>query len=367
MFTDTDLRELVEFTAPEPVLSVYLNTNPTEGNADAYRLQLRNILKDVNLPEDVEAIDHYVNREHDWSGRGMALFSCAPKSFFRAYSLAVPVPNLIHVGGRPSVKPLADLLDSFGGYGVILVDKQGVRLFHFHLGELHEQEGMAGETVKHIKHGSASTVFGSRAGAAGKTTSADEVIDRNMRDSADFAVHFLEEKHLRRILIGGTDENVAAFRALLPKAWQSLIVGTFPMPMTASHTEVLNRALQIGTAAEIKREAQVISNLITSAAKGIGAVVGFNETLDAVNHDRVRTLIITEGLRKTGYQCEACGALSTILAENCQLCGEPKLHRIQDVVDSATGRVMHNGAEVDIVHENPDMQKIEGFGAILRY
>jgi hypothetical protein len=59
MFTESDLRELVEFTAPDPVLSVYLNTEPSAGNADAYRLRLRNMLKDIKLPEDVEAIERY--------------------------------------------------------------------------------------------------------------------------------------------------------------------------------------------------------------------------------------------------------------------------------------------------------------------
>ena len=56
MFTESDLHELLQFTADVPVLSIYLNTNPAEGNADAYRLHLRNMLKRVNLPEDKTAL-----------------------------------------------------------------------------------------------------------------------------------------------------------------------------------------------------------------------------------------------------------------------------------------------------------------------
>ncbi len=169
MFSENDLRELLDFSAPEPVLSIYLNTEPSMGNADAYKLQLRTMVKDVPMPQDVEAIERYLNQEYDWSGRSIAMFSCSPQGFFRAYPLAMPVRNLINISDRPSVKQLTNLMDSFGGYGVALVDRQGARVFYFHLGELQEQEGTLGETVRHTKHGGASSVPGRR-GAADKSS-----------------------------------------------------------------------------------------------------------------------------------------------------------------------------------------------------
>jgi len=300
MLTEKDLRELLEFSAQEPVLSVFLNTDPAEGNADAYRLRLRSMLKGVDLPEDIQQVEQYLNREYDWSGRSVALFSCAPQGFFRAYPLAVPVRSRVRAGGRPSVKALADMLDAYGGYGVALVDKQGARLFSFHLGELREQEGVIGEEVRHTKHGGASSLPGRRGGAGEQKRTAEEVIDRNMKDTVDFAVHFFEENRVRRVLIGGTDDNVAHFRSLLPKAWQSLVVGTFPMSMTASHAEVLARAMQVGKEAEKHRENRLIDTMITAAAKGSGGVVNLNETLNAIRDGRVQTLMIMDGYREAG-------------------------------------------------------------------
>ncbi len=124
MFAENDLRELLEFKATGPTLSVYLNMDPSEGNADAYRLRLRNMLKEVDLPKDVEAVENYFTTQYNWSGRSVAVFSCAADGFFRAYPFAIPVADMIQVGIRPSVKPLADLWDNYGGYGVVLVDKQ---------------------------------------------------------------------------------------------------------------------------------------------------------------------------------------------------------------------------------------------------
>jgi hypothetical protein len=254
MLSERELRELMDYTSTEPVLSLYLSTDPTQGNADAHRLRLRNMLKDIDLPEDVQAIERYFDLEHDWSGRSVAIFSCAPQGYFRAYPLAIALPSSLHVDRRPAIKPLVNLLDAYGGYGLILVDKQGARMFSFHLGELREQEGILGELVKHTKRGGASAVPGRRGGIAGKTRYEDEVVGRNMRDEAEAARRFFEEKHVRRVLIGGSDDNIAMFRSLLPKSWQSLVVGTFPMNMTASHAEVLEKVMQVGHETEQRQE-----------------------------------------------------------------------------------------------------------------
>ncbi len=363
MLTENDLRELVEFNAPAPVLSLYLNTDPSEGNADAHKLRARSLIKEINLPQDVEAINRYLDREYNWSGRGVAIFSCAPAGFLRAYPLGVPVRSAVHISDRPSVKILTELLDNYGGYGVVLVDKQGARLFHFHLGSLVEQEGVMGEAVKHTKRGGASSMPGRRGGTAGQTRAVEEQVDRNMKDAADFAVHFFESKHIRRILIGGTEANVKQFRSFLPKSWQSLVMGTFPMSLTAKASEVLERAMEVGRQAELRKEAGLIEQVITGAAKAQSAVVGLDDTLEAVNAGRVQTLVITEGFRKVGYHAKENGRLAARLpAENPE-----DYEKVFDVVDLAVNKVMRTGGEVEVVHRAEALEKAGSIGALLRY
>jgi len=280
MFTERDLRELLNYKAQHPVLSVYLNTDPAQGSADFYRLRLRSMLKDIDLKDDAAAVERYFSQEFNWSGRSVAVFSCQPEDFLRAYTFAVPLRDRLRISDHPHVKPLADLLDSFGGYGVALVDKQSARLFYFHLGELREKEGLVGESVRHTKRGGASAAPGRRGGTAGQTNYMEEVTERNLKEAADFAAHFFAENNVRRVLVGGTDENVVPFKNYLPKAWQSLVVGNFPMSMTASHAEVMNRALEIGQQAEIEREAQLMDAVVTGAAKGRGGVIDLEDTLN---------------------------------------------------------------------------------------
>ena len=300
MFTESDLRELLGYQPLSPVLSVYLNTEPSEGNPDAHKRRLRGMLKETASPEDASMVERYISHEFDWSGRSLAIFSSAPDSFFRAYPLAIPLRSRVRISNRPHVKPLADLLDSYGGYGVALVDKQGARMFYFHLGELREQEGVLGEAVRHTKRGGGSQAQGRRGGSAGQTNYVEEVTERNIKEAAEFAAHFFAENNVRRILLGGTDENVALFRAQLPKTWQSLVVGSFPMSMTASHSEVLERAMQVGQEADRRREARLVETMITNAAKGQSGVVGLEETLFAVHQGRVQNSCAQRRLTRSG-------------------------------------------------------------------
>lgn len=366
MFSDVDLKELLEFKAGSPILSVYLNIDPSEGSADTYKLRLRSMLKGINMPADVYSVERYFDHEHDWSGRGSAVFSCEPEGFFRAYSFAVPLRDRIRLSNRPHVKPLADLMDSYGGYGVVLVDKQRARLFNFHLGELRKQAEWGGESVRRTKRGGGSQAAGRRGGIAGQTNYVEELAERNMKEAAEFASRFFAENNVRRVLIGGSEDNITPFRLQLPKAWQSLVVGTFSMPLSASQPEVLERAIEVGKQAEKRREVLIVESVMTGAAKGRGAVIRLDDTLSAVHEGRVQTLIIREGFRAPGYRCQGCGYLTAHQLDICPFCGK-SFEQIPDAVEMAVREVMQEGGEVEVVHNNDGLINFGGIGALLRY
>jgi len=366
MLTERDLQELLDFKSQHPVLSVYLNTDPALGSSDVYKLKLRSNLKDVNLPEDTSNIKRYFDHEYDWSGRSVAVFSCVPDDFFRVYPIAVSVRSRVRISNRTHVKPLADLLAYYGGYGVALIDKQGARLFSFHMGELREQEGILGESVRRVKHGGGSQSSGRRGSGAGQTSHSEEVTDRNMKDAADFASQFFSENNVRRVLIGGTDDNIAAFRTQLPKSWQSLIVGTFPISMTASHSDVMARAMEVGRQFAEKEEQRLLEAVITSAAKKRGGVIGLDETLKAIHEGRVQSLLISEGFRAEGYRCKSCGYITAQEMDECVFCGA-QLEKINDAVELAVHNVLQDGGEVEVLHNNPTLKDKGNIGGMLRY
>lgn len=366
MFTENDLRELLDFRTEHPVLSIYLNTDPSLGSADAYKLRLRTMLKDVELNEDVERVENYFDFEFDWSGRGVALFSCAAEEFFRVFTFAVPLSDRLRISERPHVKPLADLMDFYGGYGIALVDKIDARLLYYHLGEIIEEAEITGEDVRRTKRGGGSQAQGRRGGTAGLTNYTEEVAERNIKDAADFASRFFSEHNVRRVLIGGTEENVQQFRSRLPKAWQSLVVGSFPINKNANQSEILSRALKAGQEAEYHKQTRLVKTIITNEAKGQGGVISFEDTLNAVHDGRVHTLVIREGYRAPGYQCHGCGYLTSEKLDSCPFCGN-QFEEIPDAVDLAVRRVLRDGGEVEVLRETVESNDFDRIGALLRY
>jgi len=368
MLSEQILQDLIAFKPGAPVLSVYLNTDPTQRTTEESKLILRQLIKpfEDEAPEDVEAILRFVEHRFDWSGRGLALFSSVPADFFRHIPLGLPVRSRARLLNRPYVKPLAALLENFGHYGMALIDQQNLRLFRFHLGELAEEQKHSGEPVRHMKRGGGSQAAGRRGGVAGLTRSAEETVERNLREAARQASRFFERQAVRRVLIGGTEENTQRFIEELPKRWQSLIVGTFPIEMNAGHAQVLEKALATAQAAERKKESRLVQALITAAAKGQEGVVGLDDTLEAVHAGKVQTLVLSDGYRAPGYRCMHCGFLTAQDLETCPFCGNP-IEQIPDAVELAVRRVLSDGGEVEIIPANPQLETAGRIGALLRY
>lgn len=368
MFNEQEVHELIEYRPGHPVLSVYLNLDPTRGNLESNKLRLRQMLKtyESDVPEDIERIERFIEHEFDWSGRSLVIFSCTADGIFRYYSFPIAMRNRARLFNRPYVKPLAALLDNYGHYGVALVDRQGARLFYFHLGQLEEQEGVLGEEVRHTKSGGGSQSSGSRGGIAGQTRHVEGIAERNLKDSAQFAARFFNEHKVRRVLLGGTESNLAQFVEHLPKRWQSLVIGSFPIDMTASPAQILEKAMEAAAHAEASRENRLVSAIVTAAAKGAEGNIGLDDTLGAIHAGNVQTLVVADGFRAPGFRCQGCGFLTAQAVETCPFCSSP-LDEIEDAVELAVRQVMSTGGEVEIIEGNEQLERAGNIGALLRY
>ncbi len=176
-----------------------------------------------------------------------------------------------------------------------------------------------GEDVRKLKKGSGSSAVGMRGGARGVQGGSrheEEVVQRNMREAANAAGQFFDDKPIRRLFLGGTNENVAQFRELLSKQLQSCIAGTFSMDMTAGEHEVRKQTLAMLRAGKLGARKTTGAKLITTNAKGGSATLGLDDTLQAISDKRVQTLIISDGLRIPGYVRDQAGFVVANLARS---------------------------------------------------
>ena len=371
MFTEQDLSELVGFRSDRvPVLSLYLNVDSTQQKTEQYKLALRTLLKGTvgeADSADIEAVERYFDFEYDWQGKGVAVFSCQEAAFWRSYSLAVPVHNYAYVSHRPYIKPLTDVLDAYGRYGVVLVDSEGSRMFLFNLGELVEASGTLGDQVRRVKHGGASGVAGMRGGTGVRAARRSEaVISRNLKEVAEATEAFCSSRGCRRLVLGGTEANVSQFLGVLPKAVQEKIIGSFTIDPNAPVSEVQARSLDLIDEVARQRESDLVEAALAGWKRGSGARVGLSDTLAALQEHRVGTLLVTAGYEVSGYRCQNCRYLMVTKHEECPLCGG-KIERVEDMVESMTHRALEQGVDVEIVRGNSSLEEMGSLGALLRY
>lgn len=370
-FEEQDLSELVQFRGNgAPVLSLYLNVDPTQQTTDQYRLVLRSLLKEVTAeaqPADLEAVERYFDFEYDWQGRGVAVFSCQAADFWRDYPLAVPVHSYAHVAHRPYIKPLTDVLDAYGRYGVILVDSEGARMFLFNLGELVETTGMLGEEVRRTKHGGASGVAGMRGGMTARTARRGEaVVQRNLKEMAEATDAFCTSNGCTRLVLGGTEANVSQFYDALPKAVQQKVIGSFAIDSDAPVTEIQSRSMDLIEQVAQKREVELVHEMVADWKRGAAAAVGLSDTLTALQEHRASILLIAAGYEASGYRCQNCRYLLLAEREECPLCGGSVEH-VDDLVETMTHRALEQGVEVEIVRGSDELEEVGSVGALLRY
>ncbi len=366
MLTIQELQRISAFEAPagSQVISLYLGVDLAQQSKDAIKLTARALLKEAEekLPGSSAGIDHFLNAEHDWQKAGLALFSCPEASFFKTFAVQTPFRNRIRIGDKPYIKPLAHLVEYYANYGAILVDKVGAKFFHFHLGELVENAGTMGEEVRKIKTGQGSSTTGMRGGQG--SNDHDEDVARNLRQAAHNSATFFAKRKIRRLFLGGSNDTVAHFRQYLPKQMQAQIAGVFPSSMDVGEHEVRATTLRLLGEANTHRETQLVDELIDKAAKGGSGVVGISRTLHAINEGRVQTLILADGFRLPGYQDSATGSLTY---EGDGHFDDESWQPVGDVVDRAVERTLAYGGHVEVVSDNPYLEREGKIGALLRY
>ncbi len=369
MFKQEDLRELATYQAETPILSVYLNVDPTEQTTDEYKLALRQMLKQaegVAAPEDMAAVERFFDHEYDWSGRGVAIFSGAEEGFWHMYSLAVPVASGVTVARKPYIWPLAALVDAYSNYAVVLVNRQEVRLLLFEMGELQTSDGYVGKDVRKLKKGRGSSGGpGRRGGAPVSSRREEEVAQRNIRKAVKVTKRFCRKYKPQHLVIAGAEPTVPQFREALPKPLQEKVIGSFSADMNTSELEIRERSLRILQQAEEEREAALVEAVFTAAAKGRGGAIRLADTLGAVHEGRIQTLVIARGYHQPGYQCCNCAYITDQPLEVCPFCGS-EFVEIPDAAEALVTKVIEDGGRVEVVDDHPKIAEF-GVGALLRY
>ena len=349
--TQSDLQLL--YSHPErpyrSVLSVYLNVDQSQVSNQnrGFEQQLRDMISSIRTTiHDAAEMERFVTAAHhiedfisahDPTERGFVMFFDGLDGFSWRQVLDVPIHSQARWDRELFLQPLANILDQFERYGVVLVDNDRLRLFTVFLGDIEEVSAEASGPNTHL---------------------------RRLIKEVDGMVQIKQVQH---VVLGGDSEITSRLRNRLPKRLTALVVGTVSIAIDAGAQDVLSKITPIAEEYERSTEAQTVKEVLRGVARNEKTVAGLGRTLKAVNSDRVWELIYSEGLSSPGFECVKCAALFSMKRRSCTYCGA-SVHPVGDVVERAVDHALRKGAKIEVVTGEAcaSLNTVGGIGAFLK-
>ena len=374
----TDLEEplarLVAFEPTSlPVLSVYLNTQPDQhGRAQDMTPYLNREFKALartwtagseerhSFDHDVERILAYAADQIEHAAKGVAIFACwGAGELFEAVQLTTPISdNRVYAYNQPHLYHLAHLEEQYPRYAAVLTDTNTARIFVFGLGQVVGAEEVKGKKVHRVKVGGWSQARYQRRVGNAHQEHAKEVVDR--------LVEIVHQDKVTHIVLAGDPVVMPLLEALLPQEMAAM-VETMKMDIHASDSDVLSATLEKLQEQDVKTSAEKVERLLAQyRARGL-AVVGPEETLEALANGQVEELLVSGALEEKHPEPEAVEAILAPEipdAEGDTQSLEPRQASLPDLVVT---KAKQTSAEVTFIEDPALLEAVGGVGAFLRW
>jgi peptide subunit release factor 1 (eRF1) len=356
-----------------PVLSVYLNTQPDQhGRTPDAAPYLHREFKALartwtpSSPErrsfdrDVDRIVSYATDKIDPSANGVAIFACwGAEEFFEAIQLTTPVSdNRVYAYNQPHLYHLAQLDEQYPRYAAVLTDTNTARIFVFGLGHVIDAEEVKGKKVHRVKVGGWSQARYQRRVGNAHQEHAKEVIER--------LAQIVREDHVSHIILAGDSVVIPLLQEQLPQDIVSM-VEVMKLDIHASDQDVLTATLVQLQEQEAKTAGEKVDRLMHQyRARGL-AVVGLQETLEALANGQVEELLISGAIEESHPQPEEVRAILAPEIPDSEGGTESEEPRQASVPDLLVTKAKQTGATVTFIEDATLLQSTGGVGAFLRW
>ncbi len=257
----------------------------------------------------------------EWLGQTAALFVADKAGLSQAFSLPCELPDRALLADRPHIRPLLVAQQRCPAHLVAVLDREHAWLL-----------GVSGDEVQ----------------TATAATEPD-----SLRRTADLIGHAMASRGCEPLVIGGHQETIAQFTALLPGTARERLAGSFvvdPVAMTPARIRELARPVIADWVG--MREQRVAMEM----REGEGphdplTVSGLNRCLDAVNSHAVDLLAVPVGGVIGGYVCESCGALGAAVTGCAD--GPAESRWVPDLFEEMVTKTIGDGGHIEALADPP--------------
>jgi peptide subunit release factor 1 (eRF1) len=361
-----------------PFISLYLNAQANQHGRQDFDRWLRKEFSErartfradtearASFDRDVERITQYLSEEVKPETNGIAIFACAgADEFFEALQLEAPIENhRLYVYNQPHLYPLARLMDQYPRYAVLVADTNRARLFVFGRNKTLKADEVTNIKTKGSKTGGWSQMRYQR--------HLEQYHLKHAKEVVDMLAEVVREDNIQHIILAGDAVIIPQLREQMPKEVSDKIVDVLSLDINAPEHEVLAESMEAMQQYDAESDAEKVEQMLNAYRAGGLAVVGSQDTLEALSMGMVEELIIAARQQQVEGDKDDVAILSDNEVPEAIVGGQDgavaDLTSDQIIVaDDLVTRARQTGARVTFIEDPSLLEEVGGVGAILRY
>jgi len=295
------------------------------------------------------------SRARDWLGHTVALFACAEEGLAEAFPLPCRLQERAVLAARPHVRPLLLAIQRFPAYRVAVIDRRHAWLF-----------AVAGERIDAVAlppaEGLRSHGYSGWDGLEAYHVN-QRIIELARHHYHDVAVILDRAERAvgpEPLVIGGHQDTIAQFRAVLPTTLRARVAGSFVADLhTLTPAKVRDHAGRVIEHWVSQRDQDLVAQVTQQPPNGL-TVSGLADCLTAASQHAIQLLLVPAGGLVPGYACRQCGALSRVPG-GCPHGAAASL-AVPDLIEEMAVGTLGDGGQAETVPDPP-----AGIAARLRF
>ena len=284
MISRNQLQGLIERRANgKQILSAYLDMSVNEENKRTWDIWLakkkgewRELSSDRagHHREEIGAafarLERWLEEEFDQANKGAAMFIEVGGDWAEGIEVPVPLANRLEVSDRPVVTPLVEVVESYHHHGVVLVDREHLRLFSLYLDQALNERQIETEAYP-APHDIQRGGFSAKNFQKRKAEEARHFFKEFVTEVEDFVRSFRPDD----LIVMGTHENVKNFCDMLPDHLRKLVSHTERAEIDATVPEIRGKLAPVFRRRLEQEEAEAVNRLRDRIRESHRAVAGW--------------------------------------------------------------------------------------------
>lgn len=377
MLSNKDVKLLLQRPPSEySVMSVFLDTSVNSENKRTYHVflnrQRNRLLESAGqkgkreqeaMGRAFERLETWLADEYHEANKGVAFYTQIGGDWSQGIQFPVTGTNLLAVDQRPVVAPLVDVLQRHRHHGVVLVDRENLRLLSLEFGApLNEHR---------VRTDPFPAPHDIQSGGWSHADYQQRKAEETRHFFKDFA-HEVGEFNRRYgpddFLILGTDENTKRFIEFFPASLKKKVAHRAHLPesgLDGPTSDVVAGLRPYLDELPKQSEMAMVEELRDKLRQGRLATAGFSATLERLQNGQVEKLLISRGVQREGFRCLSCGFILAQAEQSCPYCSG-ELRGSVDLAEEAVRMAQEQDVVTGFVNQSA-LEDMEGVGAVLRY